>query len=265
MLKEYEKYINGPDFIFVGPLKSATSTLLKTLKLSGLKVPLSNEIYFHSKDFSTNFDGPYDKAKKKIWTCRWNENEYDKFYKTNNISAEVATDYFHHPEDFLRSVARLKTKPKIIVSYRNPIDRSLSQYKHMLIKGHEWLSLEKAVKFTEGRLLSGYRWGYDYLTPSNYSQFITFWKNNFDTYIFNFENYKKSPINEINKLSQWMNIDLVNKKIHINKKNPKLFNFFKNFNSLDRSEIEEKLFVAKRWCNNVYGDYFEKCKLNLYD
>ena len=150
--------IQIPNFIIVGTMKSGTSSLADLLSLN-------NNIYIPEKElhFFDNFGG-YKK--------RWNHglDWYSKQFlnaEENQIIGEKTPTY-----SYLKDVPEriLKTLPdiKLIWIFRNPIDRSYSNYWHAVINGTENKSFSYAINNEEQRIKKNVWFGYK--KRSNYAE-----------------------------------------------------------------------------------------------
>ena len=135
-----------PDFVIIGAQKSGTSSLYHFLtKHTAIAPGVRKEIHY----FSVRYD------LGKMWYCSHFPTNLSRrrFYKKTGqklLSGEASPSYLLFPtvpsrmKDVLPNV-------KLIVVLRNPVDRTYSNYHHMLKKKWETLSFEKAIKLEEER------------------------------------------------------------------------------------------------------------------
>jgi len=173
-----------PSFILVGAPKCGTSFLLQSLRQNPcIFLPPTNELYFHSKLRDTK--GPYDKGLKNKITQTYED--YTAYFNDSvegQVVGEIATDYLYHSSVSAKSIAEhCGVDVKILVVLRNPIERTISNYRHMLSKGHETLEFRDAINAQSDRRNRGWRWSYQYAEISKYF-------DNLKDYIDVFENVK---------------------------------------------------------------------------
>ena len=130
----------------MGTAKAGTSFLLKYLKQHpDLFIPNTNQLHFHSK--LKNFSGPFDKHYKLKQTKYFME--YIKNFEgsvSEKKIGEIATDYLYSYKNSIKSIKEnIGDEVKIVIVLRNPIDRTFSQYKHVLSNFHEPLNFWDAI------------------------------------------------------------------------------------------------------------------------
>lgn len=114
-----------PHFLIIGGQKCGTTTLFNYLIQHPQVIsPLKREMqYFDKKPYlNTAWYRAHFPTKEKLG---------EKF-----ITGEKSTDYIFHPLGAKR-IKRTIRNPKLILLLRNPAERAISQYKHMVRKGHE--------------------------------------------------------------------------------------------------------------------------------
>jgi hypothetical protein len=109
------------NFLAVGPFKTGTTWIYEYLKMhDNICVPKrTKETFFFDKKYSKGIDYYFS---------------YFDQDNTNKILGEIAPSYFHSPEAPYR-IHDLNPNCKIIVTLREPIDRLISYYLHMLRRG----------------------------------------------------------------------------------------------------------------------------------
>ncbi|MDX1490609.1 MAG: sulfotransferase [Pseudohongiellaceae bacterium] len=109
----------GPDFIVVGAQKSGTTKLYHLLhKHEGVFLPtLRKEINFFNRHYSRG--------------RAWYESLFSSGKIANRTCGEVSPEYMSSRE-YLDRIALDYPKVKIVILLRNPIERSLSHYKHYI-------------------------------------------------------------------------------------------------------------------------------------
>ena len=124
-----------PDFIVIGAMKSATSTLHTQLsKQSGLFMSTPKEPNFFSDDaiYGQGLD--------------WYSGLFDNA-NPEDICGESSTHYTKLP-DYPDTISRLKEaipQPKLIYVMRHPVDRLISHYMHQWSEGVISCDINKAI------------------------------------------------------------------------------------------------------------------------
>ncbi|MFP3859757.1 MAG: sulfotransferase domain-containing protein [Bacteroidales bacterium] len=114
-----------PHFLIIGGQKCGTTTIFNyIIQHPQVISPLKKEMQYFDKKHYLN-DAWYRAhfpLKEKLG---------EKF-----ITGEKSTDYIFHPVGAKR-IKRTIKNPKLILFLRNPAERAISQYKHMVRTGHE--------------------------------------------------------------------------------------------------------------------------------
>ena len=79
---------------------------------------------------------------------------FRRMLKGKAVTGEGSVDYMHNPFTAER-VKRAVPNVKLIVLLRNPVYRAFSNYKHMVRRGRETESFEKALRLEESRISEG--------------------------------------------------------------------------------------------------------------
>ena len=125
-----------PDFLIIGAMKSATTTLQKQLSLQpGIFMTTPKEPnYFSDNEVYELGDGWYGELYKEA--------------AATDILGEASTHYTKlptYPETISRMCTYLEGTPKFIYIIRHPIDRLISHYKHEWSENNAPDSIEKAI------------------------------------------------------------------------------------------------------------------------
>ncbi|HEX5003127.1 MAG TPA: sulfotransferase domain-containing protein [Bacteroidia bacterium] len=132
-----------PDFIIFGAAKGGTTSLFNYLAAHpDVLPPIKKEIHY--------FDRNYRKGDN------WYRMHFPLKQQLNKngrlcITGEASPYYISHPLVPAR-IKKLVPDVKLIALLRNPIDRALSNYQHMVRLGIETQSLEKALELEESRI-----------------------------------------------------------------------------------------------------------------
>lgn len=129
-----------PHFLIIGGQKCGTTTLFNyIIQHPQVISPLKKEMqYFDRKHYlNDSWYRAHFPLKEKLG---------EKF-----ITGEKSTDYIFHPVGAKR-IKRTIRNPKLILLLRNPAERAISQYKHMVRTGHESRPPETAFEEEEKTL-----------------------------------------------------------------------------------------------------------------
>lgn len=114
-----------PDFLIIGAQKCGTSTLFDYISQHYQVIPpLKKEMHYFDKKY--NLSSYWYRAHFPL------KKELGK----DKITGEKSTDYIYHPEGAER-IKETIGKPKLILILRNPAERAISQYQHMVRAGRE--------------------------------------------------------------------------------------------------------------------------------
>lgn len=135
-----------PDFLIVGAMKAGTTTLAYHLNQHpGVFLP-DKEIHF------------FDTDKNYARGVQWYEDRF-KQAGEGQIVGEKTPTYSYLPIVPQR-IAKDLPNAKFLWIFRNPVDRTYSNYWHMVIGGSELLSFEEAIAKEPDRLKKSLWYGY---------------------------------------------------------------------------------------------------------
>lgn len=185
---EYEKIVNRdfPDFIIVGVQKAGTTKLHSILmETEGVYLPsLRKEINFFNKHYGKGLE--------------WYKTLFKSESSKDSICGEVSPEYINSKEAIER-IRLCCPDVKIVVSLRNPVERALSHYKHLIRTQGIKLDFEDALRVYPEILL----WG-KYRSALNelYEQFP---KEN--VYLCVFEDFVLHPSKELKSLFRFLGVN----------------------------------------------------------
>lgn len=186
------------DFVAVGPQKTGTTWIYEMLrKHSKLCFPRNvKETMF--------FDKYYDQGIRRYQS-------YFQHAEEGQTLAEVAPSYFDHQEIPCR-IHKLNPQCKILISLRNPTERTFSLYCHHLQKGRVPKDFSQATKRMPRILESGH-----------YSRFVPLWLEMFSREQVLFvltDDIKAQPSRVLQKICNFANVstDSLPNDINLSKK-----------------------------------------------
>ena len=280
------KVINLPDFLIVGAQKSATTTIYKNLQLNPeIFMPDIKELNF----FAYNHDDQEIKFYKNLNlgpNFRFVTNEDDYFHLFNNHSndccGECSVNYLSRYKKTIKKIKKIYgnqyNKLKIIISLRNPIERSFSHWMMNSRDEIEKYNFEKAMSQNIDDDLSKVEYR-NYLGNSLYSDSVKDFIENFDNvHILYYDDISNNLLNEVNKILEFLNLDRIsninNAKYNVSgKPNNKIIYYlvFKNYLFKDtiKKFIPEKIknLIKNRIRNKMIKDKIDielKTKLKKY-
>jgi hypothetical protein len=133
-----------PDFIIIGAAKGGTTSLFNYLvEHPQVAEPLKKEVHY----FDRNFHRGVNWYRMHFPTSAYMETHSNgsKF-----VTGEASPYYLSHPLAAIR-MKELLPQVKMIALLRNPIDRAISNYQHMVRLGIEKESLERALELEQER------------------------------------------------------------------------------------------------------------------
>ena len=126
-----------PDFLIIGSMKSATTSLYNYLNLHPqISMPVTKSLNFFNDENYLN--GTWHKG------IEWNESQFPDDTKVNG---EASTGYNKYPfaKDVTDRIRYTIPNVKLIYIIRDPVCRAISHYLHNVIRGHEVNSIKDSI------------------------------------------------------------------------------------------------------------------------
>lgn len=184
------------DFIGIGPQRAGTTWMHQNLMIN-------DKICFPEEVKETMFfELFYDKG------LNW----YSKHFKHKNLNqlyGEIGPTYFDCNQAPKR-IRRLNPDCKIIINLRNPLDRTISLYRHHATRGRINCNFSEAIKKIPRILESGL-----------YEKHLQKWFENFERNqikIIIFDDIRNSPDKLIDELFKFLDLDVITLSSEIKKK-----------------------------------------------
>jgi hypothetical protein len=223
--------MNLPAFLIVGTMKSGTSSLANYLNLHPEIYIPSMEIHFFERDSNYQkgiewYESFFSRKKKKImekgydWYLKYIKKSQEKFFLVNNnklkendsaiIFGEKTPTYSYSIKAAERIALHLPDV-KLIWIFRNPVNRAYSHYLYNYSNGATLLSFDDILKI--GGKSKNYHLGVDicdYLEMGIYSDQIRTYLEYFNKskmYFLLFEEFIKNPVESIQNIYKFLNID----------------------------------------------------------
>ena len=208
-----KKDVKLPNFLIVGAAKAGTTSLFDYLDstedifLSHPKEPK----YFTRNVRWDMYSGPGD---RKAYSGQINNfSDYCALFKKAQGAVaigEASADYLYYHQISIAEIKQYLKDPQIFIILRNPIDRAYSAYKHLVIRGRESESFERALKLEEERKQKHYEFIW-YLKDTGlyYEQVKDFIESFSNAHVFVFEDWLKDFGALANEVRQYLGLDAV--------------------------------------------------------
>lgn len=208
-----------PDFLIVGGMKAGTTTLAHHLSHhQEVHIP-RNELHFFNSE--TNFSKGLEWYKLELLRNR---------KETAKLFGEKTPTYSFQP-NVAERIYRLYPDVKLIWIFRDPVERTYSNYLHVLKNGGENLSFRDAIRLEDSRikkyLFHGYKLRSIYC--QQVARFLQYFPRN-QMYFLLFEDLIKpyGPAHALHGLFDFLNIDRNRFEFVSEQKNPTLMPRFTN-------------------------------------
>ena len=227
-----------PDIFIIGAQKAATSSIASILNQHSEIIFIKDELnYISRSDYSCHQGYFHDlnegllkprKYSKKKQIIQYEE-LIKPIYEQNKLIGEHSTMYL--PSELTPSRLKdLNPSPKLIVCLRNPIDRLISHYHHLVALNKTIFDLKMSLKVSSEPLINN---GHYKKQIQNWFQYF----NNSSFHFIIFESFIKDPIKIINETIEFLDLKIDN-NICNKKSNQTLYpsshilSFFNNYLSI---------------------------------
>lgn len=209
--------MNNPLFIIAGERRSGTSTLAKWIEVHPelYLYPKVDQAYFLDDELRGRKEWLEGKVNFEDWEVNHPVIEYLELFQNKvedvKIAGEKSADYFFWDSARVR-ISKSLPEAKIILTFRNPINRAWSHYWNEVGKGRESLSFEKALEAEPKRSKrSDYaKLHLSYLERGAYVRSLKKWLIDYpedQVYIVILENLIKNPISELQRLYKFLGVN----------------------------------------------------------
>ncbi len=180
-LKERKRVVL-PNFLIVGVARCGTTSLFHYLKQNPeIGFPKIKEPkYFSSLNIKFPQKGIGDTTvDQKIIKDFADYKQLFSELGNHKMIGEASSDYFYYHKNTIPEIKRILGDIPIIISIRNPVERSYSAYNNLVRDQREKLSFKDALKQEKRRAEQNWDWMWAYTRGSKYSEGIKAFMNNF--------------------------------------------------------------------------------------
>lgn len=143
-----------PQFLICGAQKCGTTSLFEYLVQTGrVQRGVRKEVHYFDRNFQRG-EG-------------WYRAHFPTFGSCKGIVGEATPQYMFHPHAMERIALELSAV-KIVIILRDPVQRAISHYTHVLSRGYETLNFGSAIRCEEDRI--GKDWERMCADPNYYSR-----------------------------------------------------------------------------------------------
>lgn len=200
---------NLPNFLIAGVARCGTTSLYYYLKQHpDIGFPDTKEPkYFSSQHIDFPQKGIGDRTvDEKMVT---NFDDYQKLFQNlgeYDFVGEASSDYFYYSKYTIPKIKNTLGDVPIIISIRNPVERSYSAYNNLIRDGRENLSFSDAIGKEQGRIKNGWDWMWYYKRGSLYAEGIEAFQDHFSNVkILIFEDFK-DPIQMLHSITDFLGV-----------------------------------------------------------
>ena len=256
-----------PDFLILGSGRCGTTSLVELYLRSNSNILPSNnnEIFF--------FDIHYNKTLNwyRLFFPTYLKKYIRKISGKKTLVCDATGNYFFHPYAPKR-IKKILPDVKLILMMRNPVERTISQYRTQVRHGRQNLSLEEVLE-REHRLFEKEFQQFlenddlhrdvdtkiSLIARSRYSEALERWLEYFDKSHFLFLNsdeYFKNPLNEYNRVLNFLELPSDTPKV-TGKRGIVPPGAYKNIQLNDKTREELKNYFEP-WNNKLFNLIGEK-------
>ncbi|MBS1262025.1 MAG: hypothetical protein MAG453_01363 [Calditrichaeota bacterium] len=202
-----------PSFIVVGAAKAGTTALHHYLNAHpAIFMPARKELhYFSHRWIGEGLEGPGD---QRPWVnLIKTEEDYRRQFedaRTDQVVGEVSPSYlfFHQSIGLMKEL--LGPDVKVIIMLRDPVDRAVSNYLHLICAERETLSFGKALIVEEARKRAGYGDFWRYTEHSRYADQVAAYLDAFpreQVEVILFDDLKRRPEEVMRRVFAFVGVD----------------------------------------------------------
>lgn len=206
-----------PNFLIAGERRSGTSTLAKWIHHhpSVYICPRFDAAFFVDDDLRGRLDWLDGEIDLTRWARGHDTDSYLKWFRDAKphqpAVGEKSADYFYWPPCADRIMTRFP-QMKILLIFRNPVDRAWSHYWNEVGKGRETLEFEDAIAAEESRIAgSDYaRLHLSYFDRGRYVNSLQRWIDRVSEqqlHIVVLEHLIADPLNELKRVYRFLGVD----------------------------------------------------------
>lgn len=267
--------MTAPNFIIAGVARCGTTSLYHYLKQHPqIGFPKVKEPkYFSSSGIVFPHNGPGDHTvDAKI--IRDKKQYYDLFADLNDFKAigEASSDYFYYHKNTVPAIKQELGDVKIILCFRNPIERAYSAYSNLLRDSRETITFDEAISLEEERIAKNYDWMWAYKKGGLYAEGLKLFQDTFSNVkVILLEDLEREPkriledVFEFLEVDPYDNIDVSTKFSHSGKPKNKLIAKITDRNNKFFYTIREAVLklVPRKITEKIAAKLFQKDEINM--
>ena len=201
--------MNKPNFLVVGAAKCGTTSLDRYLKQHpDVFLPEIKECRYFSDLLDKNINPFTKKEHVKIVS---NPKDYYGLFKNANVKAigDISPDYLYYYKESIKKIKKeLGNDIKIIIILRDPVQRSYSNYLHMLREGFDKFTFQEIIEQEEQWKKENIWYGFYVTGPGFYFNSTKAYLDNFENVkILIFEEFIKNTQKYLKDICEFLNID----------------------------------------------------------
>lgn len=198
-----------PNFLVVGAAKCGTTSLYGYLKQHpDVFLPEIKECRYFSNVENKNTN-PFTNTKHTEILS--DKNDYYKLFEDKNHKSmgDVSPDYLYYYEESIKKIKKeVGDDVKIIIILRSPIERTYSNYLHILKEGYDKFSISEVIENEEKWIKNNIWYGFYITKPSLYFKAVEAYINNFkNVKVIIFEEFIKDVNPHLKELCTFLEID----------------------------------------------------------
>ena len=202
-----------PNFIIAGVARCGTTSLYHYLKQHpDIGFPKIKEPkYFSSIHLNFPHTGPGDETvDAKIIKDKKKYFELFEGLGGKKAIGEASSDYFYYNQHTISSIKETLGDVKIILCFRNPIERTYSAFSNLIRDSRENLTFEEALKAEDDRIKQNFDWMWAYKNGSLYAEGLKNFRENFtNVHVVLLDELEKDPTKIITGVLEFLNVDPV--------------------------------------------------------
>ncbi|GLB48137.1 sulfotransferase family protein [Neptunitalea lumnitzerae] len=203
-----------PDFLIIGAAKCGTTSMADYLaQHSKVFIPKIKECRFFS-GMTPDFKGPGDYVVNQEMITEIGDYVNQFSGQEQKFLGDASVDYLYYYKNTIANIYKYYPKdklPKLIISLRNPVNRTFSMYAHLKRDLRETLSLPDAIAAEKEREEAHWEWVWQYTAASLYCKQVQYFLEHYDAdkiYISIYEDFVKDTEQGMKGIFEFLELDV---------------------------------------------------------